>query len=153
PEGGLSARYRFNKRHSLNVNGMFSSRTFNSSAYDCAGADLGRRSDKFFVVGAAYWYRGPVIFSLGYGYTDSDSSACGWDIRQHRVTLTFGAPLFWQLMVMVDVNLRFNQYPDGIYIDPIILTLDESGENLSSGVLKLVRPIGEHFEIEARYGF
>ncbi|MBL8951716.1 MAG: hypothetical protein JNK82_13120 [Myxococcaceae bacterium] len=157
PEGGLAARYRFNKRHSLSVLGNFSFRTFNSMTI--ADPDVMPppepvvRRDFFALASVAYWYRGPVVFSLSYGYMDSASNSYGWSLRQHRVGLVFGAPLFWKLMVMLDVNLRFNDYPSGIFIDDRILTLDESGENLSSGVLKLVRPLGEHMEIEARYGF
>lgn len=156
PEGGVLARYRFNKRHSVMVNGNYSHRTFNSTAYDPdmePGETPKTRVDNFVLVGAMYSYRGPVVFSLGYGFFDSTSNSRGWSLRQHRVTLVFGAPLFWSIMVMLDVNLRFNEYPDGLYINPDILTLDESGENLSSGVVKLVRPFGDHFEIEARYGF
>ena len=60
--------------------------------------------------------------------------------QRDRIGLVFGAPLFWRLMVMIDVNLRFSQYPDGLYVSPEILTLDEGSENLSSAAFKLVRP-------------
>lgn len=157
PEGGLTARYRFNKRHSVNVLGHVSFRTFNSMTIDdptvMPPLDPAVRKDFFALASVAYWYRGPVVFSLSYGYMDSSSNSYGWSLRQHRVGLVFGAPLFWKLMVMLDVNLRFNDYPSGIFIDDRILTLDESGENLSSGVLKLVRPLGEHLDLELRYGF
>lgn len=157
PEGGLTARYRFNKRHSLTIGGNVSVRTFNSNRNPPPDEDPPPppevRKDNFFLVSGAYWYRGPVVFSLGYGFFDSSSNSLGWSLSQHRVTAVFGAPLFWRLMVMLEINARFNVYPGGLYIDPVILTLDESGENLSSGVLKLSRPFGDHFELEARYGF
>jgi len=157
PEGGLTARYRFNKRHSVTVFGNVSFRTFNSvTIADPSEMPVPEpvvRKDFFAMASVAYWYRGPVVFSLSYGYMDSSSNSYGWSLNQHRVGLVFGAPLFWRLMVMLDVNLRFNSYPAGIFIDDRILTLDEAGENLSSGVLKLVRPLGDHFELELRYGF
>ncbi len=157
PEGGLAARYRFNKRHALNLLGNVSYRTFNSMTIEDPALmnppEPVVRKDFFALASLAYWYRGPVVFSLSYGYMDSQSNSYGWSLRQHRVGLVFGAPLFWKLMVMLDVNLRFNDYPSGIFIDDRILTLDETGENLSSGVLKLVRPLGDHMELEARYGF
>ncbi|MBK7859290.1 MAG: hypothetical protein IPJ65_11850 [Archangiaceae bacterium] len=181
PEGGFTARYKLNKRHSVSVNGLLSSRTFNAKANvrriepepgdvdadkdgvldsedacpDEPGSGNGcprTRSDFFGLASVAYWYRGPVVFSLSYGYLDSSSNSYGESLRQHRVGLIFGAPLFWQLKLLIDINLRFAVYPDGLYVSPEILTLDEGGENLTSGVLKLVRPIGEHFEVEARYG-
>jgi hypothetical protein len=181
PEAGLTARYRFNKRHSVTLTGNVSFRTFNANAFvkqvmpgpGVVDSDLDGipddedacptqpgvgngcpevRHDFFAFVSIAYWYRGPVVFSLSYGYLDSSSNSYGETIRQHRVGLVFGAPLFWQLKLFVDINLRFAIYPDGLFVSPEILTLDENGENLTSAVVKLVRPIGEHFELEARYG-
>jgi hypothetical protein len=139
------------------ISGLVSSRTFNANAVanpDITPApDPEVRHDFFALVSAAYWYRGAFIFSLSYGYLDSSSNGYGESLRQHRIGLVFGTALFWRLTVMLDISLRFSQYPDGLYVSPEILTLDEGSENLSSGVIKLVRPFGDHFEVEARYGF
>lgn len=180
PEGGVSARYRFNKRHSISIAGSYSSRTFNAygnvklapppplpsdddrdSIENTADAcpsipGIGDgcpkiRHDGVALVSLGYWYRGPVVLSVSYGFLDNSASeSYGDSLQQHRLGLVFAAPLFWQVMAFIDINLRIAVYPDGISFPNILL--DEDGENLSSGHLKLVRPFGEHFELEARYG-
>lgn len=155
PEAGLSVRYRINKRHSFTVVGDLSFRTFNADAYPNPETmpvpDAMVRKDFFAVVSAAYTYRGPVNVTLSYSYLDSSSNSYGESYRQHRVGLLFGAALPWELNLLVNANLRFAQYPDGVFLSPELIVLEED-ENQTSGVIKLVRPIGEHFDVEVRYG-
>jgi hypothetical protein len=157
PEGGVLATYRFGRQHTATFTGQISARTFdgyaNANPMIMPPLQVDIRHDFFTLVSAAYWYRGPVVFSLSYGYLSSTSNSWGEAFDQHRIGMVFGAPLFWRLMFMLDINLRFTNYPNGIFIDPVILTLDENSENLTSIVVKLVRPFGDHFELEARYGF
>jgi hypothetical protein len=157
PEAGLSVRYRFNKRHSISLFGDISFRTFNSPQFEPEGdqvvpKDGTVRNDTYFLAGAAYTFKGPVNVTLSYAYLDSSSNSFGESYRQHRIGLLFGVTLPWELTFLLNGQLRLSQYPDGIFLSPDILPLLDD-ENLSSVSAKLVRPIGEHVDIDLRYAF
>jgi hypothetical protein len=156
-EGGLSARYRFNKHHAFNAFGELSYRTFNSPQYvktdDGAMAMDGTvRHDTYFLAGASYSYKGPINLTLSYAYLDSSSDSYGESYRQHRIGLLFGVALPWELTFLINGQLRLSSYPDNFLLSPDILALQDD-ENLSSASVKLVRPIGEHVDIDLRYAF
>jgi hypothetical protein len=157
PEAGLTARYRFNKHHAFSVFGDVSFRTFNSPIYEMnpdgtAMAVGGTRQDLYFLAGAAYTYKGPVNVTLSYSYLDSSSNSYGESFRQHRIGLLFGIALPWRLMFLLNGQLRLSSYPDGIFLSPDILALEDD-ENLSSLSVKLLRPLGEHVDVDVRYAF
>ena len=63
-----------------------------------------------------------------------------------------GVALPWELTFLLNGQLRISTYPDGIFLSPEILTLEDD-ENLSSVSLKLLRPIGDHVDVDVRYAF
>jgi hypothetical protein len=163
PEAGITARYRFNKHHAFNAFGEVSFRTFNSPQYkpndDPTQPDVSAvpipgtiRGDTYFLVGASYTYKGPVNATLSYSYLDSTSNSFGESYRQHRIGLLVGVALPWELTFLLNGQLRLSSYPDGIFLSADILPLLDD-ENLSSVSVKLVRPIGEHVDIDLRYAF
>jgi hypothetical protein len=158
PEAGLFARYRFNRHHSVSVFGDVSFRTFNSdvNVHQPDGTitidTTMTRHDFFALVGASYSYKGPVNITVSYSYLDSSSNSFGESYSQHRIGLVVGIALPWQLMFLLNGQLRLAQYPDGVYLTPDILVLEDD-ENQSSISVKMLRPLGEHFEIDVRYAF
>jgi hypothetical protein len=156
-EGGLSARYRFNKHHAINAFGELSYRTYNSAQYvktddGAAPADGTVRHDTYFLAGASYTFRGPVNITLSYAYLDASSDSYGESLTQHRIGLLFGVTLPWQVTFLLNGQLRLSTYPDNLLLSPDILALQDD-ENLSSVSVKVVRPIGDHVDIDVRYAF
>jgi hypothetical protein len=173
PEAGLNVRYRFNKHHAFNAFGEFSYRTFNSNQYcstdqtapmPCPAGSMGDgssilpidgtvRHDPYFLAGIAYNFKGPVNLTLSYAYLDNwGSDTVGEAYRQHRIGLVVGVALPWELTAVFNGQLRFSTFRDGMLVDPVIPTLNDD-ENISSVSVKLVRPIGEHVDIDLRYAF
>jgi hypothetical protein len=159
PEAGLTVRYRFNKHHSISFFGDYSYRTYNSPIYELqvdgsVQPDPGTvRVDPYFAVGASYSYKGPVNVTLSYSYIDNTGTqSYGEKYSQHRIGLLFGVAIPWDLTFLLNGQLRFSNYPDGIFFSADILTLMDD-ENLSSVSAKLMRPIGEHVEVDLRYAF
>lgn len=158
PDAQLTARYRFNRRHSFSVFGQFNPRTYNANATPYPGPDgepvppaVGR-ADTFFGVGASYAYRGPFHFSLGYSYFDQTSNSYGETMRRHRLAATGAVHLPFDLTLLGSATLQLANFPDGVYLSPE-LTVIEDDENSSSVTLKLVRPLGKYFELDLRYAF
>jgi hypothetical protein len=158
PDAQLTARYRFDRRHSLGVFGAFNPRTYNADATPRPGPmgepppPVVRRTDSAFGAGLSYSYRGPFHLSVGYGYFDQTSNSWGETIRRHRISLTAGVHLPLDFTVLLSGALQLASYPDGVYLAPE-LTVVEDDENASSVTVKLVRPLVEHLELDARYGF
>jgi hypothetical protein len=158
PDAQLTARYRFTRRHSLSVYGQFNPRTYNANATPRPSTDGTPppppevRSDVFLGAGLTYTYRGPFHFSLSYGYFDLTSNSWGETIRRHRLTATGAVHLPLDFTVLGAGTLQLSSFPDGVYLSPE-LTVIEDDENSSSVSVKVVRPIAEHFELDARYAF
>lgn len=156
PEGVLSARYRFTRRHSLSVFGSFIPRTYNSNARSPPPVEgepdppVVVRHDSYFTAGLTYSYRGPFHLSAGYAYYDQTSNSYGETIRRHRLSLTAGFQLPLQLTLLSSLTAQFSSFPQGVYLSPD-LTVVEDDENASSLTVKLVRPVSKYFEIDVRY--
>lgn len=155
-EGGLLARYRFNRRHSVAVTADVSLRSFNgltvANPQDPAPPEPTQRRDTFWAASASYTYRGPLNLTVSYGYADSSSNSFGWSLRQHRLGLSGGVALPLRFMLLVNAALRLMQYPDGQYLTPDLLVVDDD-ENNSSVSVKLVRPLSSLVDVDARYTF
>jgi hypothetical protein len=154
PEGVLSARYRFTRRHSVSLFGSFIPRTYNANARPPQDGDpeppVVVRQDNYFTVGAGYTFRGPFHLSVGYAYFDQTSNSYGETIRRHRVSLTGGFQLPWKLTLLTAVTAQFSFFPEGVYLSQD-LTVVEDDENASSLTVKLVRPVNKHVEVDVRY--
>lgn len=156
PEGLLSARYRFTRRHSLQVFGSFIPRTYNANARPPPPVEgepdppVVVRHDSYFAVGASYSYRGPFHLTAGYAYYDQTSNSYGETIRRHRLSLTGGFQLPLKLTLLTSLTAQFSTFPQGVYLSPD-LTVVEDDENASSLTVKLVRPVSKYVEIDVRY--
>ncbi len=156
PDGWLSARYRFDRRHSVSVMGGFNPRTYNSDARVRPGPEGTEappavvRQDAVFSASVSYSYRGPFHFSLSYGYYDQTSNSFGETIRRHRVSATGGFRLPWKLTILGSITWQPSLFPDGVYLAPD-LTVVEDDETVSSATLKIVRPLTSWLDIDLRY--
>lgn len=156
PEGVLSARYRFTRRHSLSVFGSFIPRTYNANARPPPPVDgepeppVVVRHDSYFTAGLGYSYRGPFHLSAGYAYYDQTSNSYGETIRRHRLNLTAAFQLPWKLTLLTSLTAQFSNFPQGVYLSPD-LTVVEDDESASSLTVKLVRPLTKHVELDVRY--
>lgn len=153
-ELGATGRYRFNRRHSLSLFGEWSARRYGPQARPrpgAAGSVLGRREDGALTAGVGYNYKGPVSLGLAYAYQEVSSNSFGETVLRHRVTGTAGVRLPWKLTLMAQGSLGITRYPDGIYLSPeIILVEEDEGQNSLS--LKLARPMSEHVDLELSWG-
>ncbi|NMO18862.1 hypothetical protein HPC49_36910 [Pyxidicoccus fallax] len=158
PEFGVLGRYRFNRRHSVSVFGEWGSRGFGTQARTRpatpdtpAPAAPGRREDGGLTAGVSYTYRGPVALGLGYAYQEVSSNSFGETVMRHRVTGNAGVRLPWKLTLLAQGSLGYTTYPDGIYLSPqIILIEEDEGQNSLS--LKLARPVTERVDVEVSWG-
>lgn len=156
PDGSLTARYRFDKRHAVSVSGAYSPRDYDGDARSrplpegTEPPPAVRRKDVTFGAGAAYSYRGPFHFSFSYGYFDQTSNSYGESIKRHRLNATAGLRLPWQLTVLGSLTWQPSVFPEGVFLSPELTVLEED-ENVSSLTLKVVRPIGKYVEVDVRY--
>lgn len=156
PDGTLSARYRFDRRHSLATFGSFSPRRYDGLARSRPlpeGSEpppAFRREDVTFGAGVSYAYRGPFHFSFSYSYFDQTSNSYGESIKRHRLNATGGFRFPWQLTLLASLTWQPSLFPEGVFLSPELTVLEED-ENVSSLTLKLVRPLGKHVELDVRY--
>ena len=106
PDGTISARYRFNRRHSVSAFGSYNPRTYNGIARARPGPEGAEpppemtRKDTVFGGGVSYSYRGPFHFTFSYSYLDQASNSFGESVQRHRLNATLGVRLPWDLMVL-----------------------------------------------------
>lgn len=98
-------------------------------------------------VGVA-WRAKVLVAELSYAYAQNTSNSFGQGLKRHGVDLTVTTPLPWNLFVSAHLELQRTTYDDRVLIDATFL-VDE--DNRNAGVVSLVRAIGQHWEIEARY--
>lgn len=154
PEAGVLGRYRFNRRHSLSLFGDWGSRGYGTQARTAPGTTVpspGRREDSALTAGASYSYRGPVALGLTYAYQESSSNSFGETVRRHQVTGNAGVRLPWSVTLLAQGTLGFSSYPDGIFLSPeIILVEEDEGQNSLS--VKLARPLTARVDAELSWG-
>ncbi len=156
PDGSLTARYRFDRHHSLSAFGSYNPRTYNANALNRPGPEGTDpntgvpRFDPVFGAGLSYTYRGPFHVTVGYSYFDQTSNSFGESVKRHRVSATGGFRLPWQIMVLASITWQPSVFPDGVYLNPE-LTIVEEDENVSSLTLKVVRPLNKWLDLDLRY--
>ncbi|WP_164007765.1 hypothetical protein [Pyxidicoccus trucidator] len=154
PELGVLGRYRFNRRHSLSLFGDWGSRGYGTQARarpGTTGTAPDRREDGALTAGATYSYRGPVAVGLTYAYQESSSNSFGETVLRHRLSGNAGVRLPWSVTLLAQASLGFSSYPDGIFLSPeIILVEEDEGQNSLS--LKLARPLTETVDVEVSWG-
>jgi hypothetical protein len=153
PELGFLGRYRFNRRHSLSVFGEYGSRRYGVQALPPEGQEdlvLGRRKDGALSAGAGYTYRGSWAAGLTYTFQEVSSNSFGETVLRHRLSGSAGLRLPWNVMLLAQGALGLSRYPDGIYLSPeIVLVEEDEGQNSLS--LKLARPVNESVDVELSY--
>ena len=153
PEVGVLGRYRLDRRHSLSVFGEWGSRRYGIQARPFPGIlrSPGRRQDGGLVAGAGYTYRGPVKLSLSYAFQEVSSNSFGETALRHRLTGSAGVLLPWRVTLLAQGSLGLSRYPDGIFLSPeIILVEEDEGQNSLS--LKLARPVSARVDMEVSWG-
>ncbi|WP_223642554.1 hypothetical protein [Corallococcus sp. EGB] len=153
PELGVLGRYRLTPRHTLSVFGEWGSRRYGPLARPFPGhtTSPGRRQDGALVAGAGWAYRGPVKLSLSYAFQEVSSNSFGETAMRHRLTASAGVRLPWRLTLLAQGTLGFSRYPDGIYLSPEIILVDED-EGQNSLSLKLARPVSARVDLELSWG-
>jgi hypothetical protein len=153
PDVALSARYRFNRQHSIALSAFFNPRTYNSSRNlppdETSEVEL-RRADSFLGASVSYAFRGPFQLSGGYSYFDQTSNSYGESIRRHRLTVSAGIRLPFQLVALATGTLQLSQFPDGIFLSPELAVASDD-ENSSAFTLKLSRALSKVVELDIRY--
>lgn len=158
PELGFVGRYRFDRRHSVSVFGELGSRGYGTGARTRPTtsdpqpvSSLGRREDGALTAGVSYTYRGPVALGLTYAYQEVSSNSFGETVLRHRVSGNAGVRLPWRLTLLAQGSLGLTAYPDGIFLSPeIILVEEDEGQNSLS--LKLSRPLTQKVDAEVSWG-
>ena len=153
PEYGFLGRYRFNRRHALSVFGEYGARRHGVQARpppSNEGLELGRRRDRVLSAGTGYTYRGAWAAGLTYTFQEATSNSFGETVLRHRLSASAGVRLPWNVMLLAQGALGLSRYPDGIFLSPeIILVEEEEGQNSLS--LTLVRPVSERVDMELSY--
>jgi hypothetical protein len=156
PDGSLSARYRFNRRHSISAFGAYNPRTYNGLARARPGPEGSdpppevTRADTVFGGGISYSYRGPFHFTFSYSYMDQTSNSYGESVKRHRLNATAGIHLPWDLTFLGSLTWQPSLFPEGVYLSPDLTVLEED-ENVSSLTLKLVKPLNKWLDLDVRY--
>lgn len=156
PDGAFSARYRFNRRHSINAFGSFNARKYNGMARARPGPEGSEpppemiRRDNVFGGGVSYSFRGPFHFTFSYSYFDQASNSFGESVQRHRLNVTTGVRLPWDLTLLGSLTWQPAVFPEGVYLSPDLTVLEED-ENVSSVTLKLVKPLSKWFDLDLRY--
>lgn len=154
PELGVLGRFRFDRRHSVSLFGDWGSRRYGTQGRSRPGATRappGRREEGALTAGATYTYRGPVALGLAYAYQEFSSNSFGETVLRHRLTGNAGVRLPWRVTLLAQGSLGFSSYPDGIFLSPeIILVEEDEGQNALS--LKLSRPLTQKVDVEVSWG-
>jgi hypothetical protein len=152
PELGFSGRWRLDRHHALFASADVGPRTYNG-LLNLSSGDVGTqvRQDTAWNVTAGYAYRGPFTASVSYNFFAQRSNSYGESMTRHRLVATGGFRLPWKLYALVEGALQYTVFPNGIYLSPEIL-LVEDDENTSALSAKLVRPLDEHVDAEAHGG-
>lgn len=153
-ELGFSARYRFDRRHSVVAFGDLGLRRYMGLTHPNPDVDdppePTRRADQVLTGGLGYTYRGPFALSITYSYTEQVSNSFGETILRHRLTATGGTRLPWRLMLLGQVAFQLSHYPDGVFLSSE-LNIGEDDDAHNSLSAKLVRPLSDHLDAELRY--
>lgn len=153
-EVGLLARYRLDRRHTFSLSGDYGARHYSVQARPFPWIQPTprptRREDGALSVSAGWTYRGPLALGVTYAYQEVGSNSFGETVVRHRLSASAGVRLPWSVMLLAQGALGLSHYPDGVYLSPeIVLLEDDEGQNTLS--LKLARPLGAHLDVELSY--
>jgi hypothetical protein len=153
PELGVVGRYRFNKRHALTLTGEYGARRYSVDALPPPNVTVGpgRREDGALSASVGYTYRGPLALGLTYSFQEVGSNSYGQSVMNHRLSGSAGVRLPWNLTLLAQGSLGLSRYPDGLYLSPDIVLLEED-EGQNTLALKLARPLRESVDLELTYG-
>jgi hypothetical protein len=157
PGVGLTARYRFDARHTLSLSGHFSPRAYDGqrNVDPRVGPDeqpMGQRRDVFATGSFGYSYRGSFLFSVSYTYLEQASNAYGESLRRHRVAANAGFRLPARLSLLTALVLQASFFPDNIFLSPDLQVVEDD-ENSSYFTAKLVVPLIDKLDLDLRYAF
>ena len=156
PDGTLSARYRFNRKHSISAFGTYNPRQYNGNKRHRPLPEGTEpppdevRKDNVFGGGLSYSFRGPFHFSFAYSYMDQSSNSYGESVQRHRLNASAGFRLPWNLMLLTSITWQPAVFPEGVFLSPDLTVLEED-ENVSSLTVKLVKPMGRYWDLDIRY--
>jgi hypothetical protein len=117
-----------------------------------SGAAVGQRFDWYHVATAGYALQAPFVLSLTYSFVDDQSDSYGESFLRHRVELLVGVLLPWGIYLVGGGALQITSYPDGLYLSPQLLLLEDD-DDLNDVSVKVSKDIGKGFAVEARYGY
>lgn len=152
-EGQSQLKFRIVEGLDLALGYTHAARSFETGRYERANDEVQLvedelREDRFNSLSIGLGYRGPVVAEATYRFAMNSSNSYGQGLRRQAAEITVTAPLPWQFFVSGHVELQRTSYDDPVLIDASFL-VDE--DNRNAVVLSVVRALGEHFEIEARY--
>lgn len=155
PTGAVNARYRINRRHSINASGWFSPRAYDGARHDDPATtdfdeSLERRTDISLSASAGYTYRGPFVLNVSYTYAEQASNSHGESFRRHRLWALAGFRLPAKLSLFASGVLQLSYFPDNVFLSPEIQVVEDD-ENSSYVTLKLVWPFADKLELDLRY--
>lgn len=108
------------------------------------------RQDTFQALSAHASWRGPVLLDAGYTYSQNTSNSYGQNLARHNLSATLNAPLPLNLFASLKLDLQRTAYEDAVFLDANF-RVDE--DNRNALVVAMGRPLGEHWEVEARYSY
>jgi hypothetical protein len=152
-EVSFLGRYRFSRSHALSLFGEYGARGYGVEARPPPQSEQltsSPRKDGALSAGATYTFRGPLALGLTYSFQEVSSNSFGETVLRHRLSASAGFKLPWNVTLLTQGSLGFSRYPDGIYLSPEIILLEED-EGQNSLSLKLVRPLGTHLDWELSY--
>lgn len=119
----------------------------------CSAATSLPRHDRYQRIGAELTWAGRVVAGVGYQLAVTDSNSFGQSLLRHRVQLSATTALPGQLYATALAILQVDEFLDGLIVQEDLqnqsfTTLDD--ENRSSLQLRLARPLGPAWSIEAR---
>lgn len=148
----LTARERLSRHHALSLSLFGAGERYGVEAVDEAGLGRGeRRVDRRLGGEVGYRYRGPFALSVAYRLEQVGSNSFGEAQLRHRLSATAGVRLPWKVLLLFQGALQLTSYPDGVFLSPQILLLEDE-EGLTSATARLVRPVNAHLDLELRYG-
>src|SRR6185436_1556118 len=112
--------------------------------------------------GAGFTHRGPFTLSISYSYSENASNSYGERALRHRLSVSAGTRIFWDLTVLAQVAVQKSDFPQGIVLTGCVkrpdgttdcsgqLKVAEDEDNHNSASLKLVRPITETVDAELK---
>ena len=116
------------------------------------GSTDGQRFDWYHVASVGYSLHRPFVLSATYSFIDDRSDSYGESFLRHRLELLVGVALPWELYLVGIGALQLTSYPDGLYLSPQILLLEDD-DDLDEISVKLSRDLGHGLSLEARYGY